>query len=122
MGRRQREIANVLNLGGRGIGSSILAKGANMREVKNMNDAGGEDADAGDAQAREAYDARFLSTILALPPFDRFVYTLTYIEGCTDDECSNLLQVPSNVIQEARRRALRKVENSELVMNSSEDS
>jgi len=49
-------------------------------------------------------DARFES-ILALPDFERFVYVLSVIEGCTDQQCAVLLGVSSQQIAEARIRA-----------------
>jgi DNA-directed RNA polymerase specialized sigma24 family protein len=51
-------------------------------------------------------DSRF-AAILALPDFERFVYVLTVLEGCTDQQCATLLGVPQQQIEEARLRALR---------------
>jgi DNA-directed RNA polymerase specialized sigma24 family protein len=51
-------------------------------------------------------DPRF-SAILALPDFERFVYVLSVLEGCTDQQCATLLGVSSRQIEETRLRALR---------------
>lgn len=61
-----------------------------------------------------------LSDIIALPPFERFVYVLTHIEGCTDEECASLLQAPSHVIQGALRRARRGLEDGKRMIDSSQ--
>jgi DNA-directed RNA polymerase specialized sigma24 family protein len=50
-------------------------------------------------------DPRF-SAILALPDFERFVYVLSVLEGCTDQQCATLLGVSSQQIEETRLRAL----------------
>ena len=50
-------------------------------------------------------DSRF-SAILALPDFERFVYVLSVLEGCTDQECGALLGVSPQEIEETRLRAL----------------
>lgn len=50
-------------------------------------------------------DPRF-SAILALPDFERFVYVLSVVEGCTDEECATLLGVSPLQIEETRLRAL----------------
>lgn len=50
-------------------------------------------------------DPRF-SAILALPDFERFVYVLSVLEGCTDQQCAALLGVSPRQIEEARLRAL----------------
>ena len=50
-------------------------------------------------------DPRF-SAILALPDFERFVYVLSVLEGCTDQECATLLGVSPQQIEETRLRAL----------------
>ncbi|MGO9339210.1 MAG: sigma factor-like helix-turn-helix DNA-binding protein [Terracidiphilus sp.] len=50
-------------------------------------------------------DQRF-SAILALPDFERFVYVLSVLEGCTDQECAALLDVSPQQIEETRLRAL----------------
>jgi len=50
-------------------------------------------------------DPRF-SAILALPDFERFVYVLSVLEGCTDLECATLLGVSPQQIEETRLRAL----------------
>ncbi len=50
-------------------------------------------------------DPRF-SAILALPDFERFVYVLSVLEGCTDQECATWLDVSPRQIEEARLRAL----------------
>jgi DNA-directed RNA polymerase specialized sigma24 family protein len=48
-----------------------------------------------------------LAAILALPDFERFVYVLSILEGCTDQQCATLLGVTSKQIEETRLRALR---------------
>ena len=50
-------------------------------------------------------DPRF-SAILELPDFERFVYVLSVLEGCTDQQCAALLGVSSQLIEETRLRAL----------------
>ena len=50
-------------------------------------------------------DPRF-SAILELPDFERLVYVLSVLEGCTDQQCATLLGVPQQEIEEARLRAL----------------
>ena len=50
-------------------------------------------------------DARF-AAILELPDFERFVYVLTVIEGCTDQQCADLLGASPRQIEQARLRAL----------------
>ena len=50
-------------------------------------------------------DPRF-SAILALPDFERFVYVLSVLEGCTDQECAAWLGVSPRQIEETRLRAL----------------
>lgn len=50
-------------------------------------------------------DPRF-SAILALPDFERFVYVLSVLEGCTDQQCASLLGVSLQQIEDARLRAL----------------
>ena len=50
-------------------------------------------------------DPRF-SAILALPDFERFVYVLSVLEGCTDRECGALLGVSPLLIEETRLQAL----------------
>jgi len=50
-------------------------------------------------------DPRF-SAILALPDFERFVYVLTVLEGCTDQECATWLEVSPQKIAETRLLAL----------------
>lgn len=46
------------------------------------------------------------SAILALPDFERFVYVLSILGGCTDLECATLLGVSPQQIEETRLRAL----------------
>ncbi|MGP8258835.1 MAG: sigma factor-like helix-turn-helix DNA-binding protein [Acidobacteriaceae bacterium] len=46
------------------------------------------------------------SAILALPDFERFVYVLSVLEGCTNQECATLLGVSPQQIEETRLRAL----------------
>ena len=50
-------------------------------------------------------DPRF-SAILALPDFERFVYVLSVLEGCSDPECGALLGTTPREIEDARLRAL----------------
>jgi DNA-directed RNA polymerase specialized sigma24 family protein len=50
-------------------------------------------------------DPRF-SAILALPDFERFVYVLSVLEGCTDQECASVLGVSAQQVEETRLRAL----------------
>ncbi len=50
-------------------------------------------------------DPRF-AAILALPDFERFVYVLSVLEGCTDQECATWLGVSTQQIEETRLRAL----------------
>jgi DNA-directed RNA polymerase specialized sigma24 family protein len=50
-------------------------------------------------------DPRY-SAILALPDFERFVYVLSVLEGCTDQECATLLDVSPQQIEETRLHAL----------------
>jgi DNA-directed RNA polymerase specialized sigma24 family protein len=50
-------------------------------------------------------DPRF-SAILALPDFERFVYVLSVLEGCTDQQCASLLGVSPQQIEDTRLRAL----------------
>jgi DNA-directed RNA polymerase specialized sigma24 family protein len=50
-------------------------------------------------------DPRF-SAILELPDFERFVYVLSVLEGCTDQQCAYLLDVSPQQIEETRLRAL----------------
>ena len=50
-------------------------------------------------------DPRF-SAILELPDFERFVYVLSVLEGCTDQQCATWLGVSQQQIEEARLRAL----------------
>jgi len=63
-------------------------------------------AEDGSLPRLASQDARF-SAILALPDFERFVYVLSVLEGCTDKECATLLGVPRQQVEEARVRALR---------------
>jgi DNA-directed RNA polymerase specialized sigma24 family protein len=48
-----------------------------------------------------------LAAILALPDLERFVYVLSVLEGCTDQECADLLNVSLEQIEETRLNALR---------------
>ena len=50
-------------------------------------------------------DPRF-SAILELPDFERLVYVLSVLEGCTDQQCAALLGVSEQQIEETRLRAL----------------
>jgi DNA-directed RNA polymerase specialized sigma24 family protein len=62
-------------------------------------------AEDGSLPSVASQDPRFES-ILALPDFERFVYVLSVLEGCTDQQCAVLLGVSSQQIAEARLRAL----------------
>jgi len=62
-------------------------------------------AEDGSLPSAVSQDPRF-SAILALPDFERFVYVLTVLEGCTDQECAGLLGVPPRQIEETRLHAL----------------
>ena len=59
-------------------------------------------AEDGSLPRLASQDPRF-SAILALPDF---VYVLSVLEGCTDQECATLLGAPRQQIEEARLRAL----------------
>jgi DNA-directed RNA polymerase specialized sigma24 family protein len=59
----------------------------------------------GDLPEMAMHDSR-LAAILALPDFERFVYVLSVLEGCTDEECATLLEVSPQQIEETRIRAL----------------
>jgi len=63
-------------------------------------------AENGSLPTVAAQDPRF-AAILALPEFERFVYVLSVLEGCTDQQCAALLSVSSKQIEETRLRALR---------------
>ena len=52
-------------------------------------------------------DPRF-SAILELPDFERFVYVLSVLEGCSDQQCATLLSVSQRQIEETRLRALQR--------------
>jgi DNA-directed RNA polymerase specialized sigma24 family protein len=62
-------------------------------------------AEDGSLPRLASQDPRF-SAILALPDFERFVYVLSVLEGCTDQECATLLGAPRQQIEVARLRAL----------------
>ncbi len=62
-------------------------------------------AEDGSLPSVASQDPRF-SAILALPDFERFVYVLSVLEGCTDQECATLLGVSPQQIEETRLRAL----------------
>jgi DNA-directed RNA polymerase specialized sigma24 family protein len=62
-------------------------------------------AEDGSLPSVASQDPRF-SAILALPDFERFVYVLSVLEGCTDQECATLLGVSPPQIEETRLRAL----------------
>ena len=70
-------------------------------------DRGIEHAEGGLAETA-LRDARF-SAILALPDLERFVYVLSILEGCTDQECATLLGVSPQQIEETRLFALQLV-------------
>lgn len=46
------------------------------------------------------------AAIIGLPDFERFVYVLTVLEGCTDRECAALLRASLTQVEDARLRAL----------------
>jgi DNA-directed RNA polymerase specialized sigma24 family protein len=46
------------------------------------------------------------SAILELPDFERFVYVLSVLEGCTDQQCAALLGVSPQQIEDTRLRAV----------------
>jgi DNA-directed RNA polymerase specialized sigma24 family protein len=50
-------------------------------------------------------DPRF-AAILALPDYERFVYVLSVLEGCTDQQCATLLGASTQQIEGTRLRAL----------------
>jgi DNA-directed RNA polymerase specialized sigma24 family protein len=62
-------------------------------------------AENGSLPTVASQDPRF-AAILALPDFERFVYVLSVLEGCTDQQCATLLGVSSQQIEETRIRAL----------------
>jgi DNA-directed RNA polymerase specialized sigma24 family protein len=62
-------------------------------------------AEDGSLPRLASQDPRF-SAILALPDFERFVYVLSVLEGCTDQQCATLLGVSPQQIEETRLRAL----------------
>ena len=62
-------------------------------------------AEDGSLPRLASQDPRF-SAILALPDFERFVYVLSVLEGCTDQECATLLCVSPEQIEETRLCAL----------------
>ena len=62
-------------------------------------------AEEGSLAELVSQDPRF-SAILALPDFERFVYVLSVLEGCADQECSSLLGVSQQQIEETRLHAL----------------
>jgi DNA-directed RNA polymerase specialized sigma24 family protein len=62
-------------------------------------------AEDGSLPKLAAEDPRF-AAIIGLPDFERFVYVLTVLEGCTDRECAALLRASLTQIEEARLRAL----------------
>ena len=63
-------------------------------------------AEDGSLPTLAAQDPRF-AAILALPDFERFVYVLSVLEGCTDQQCATLLSVSPQQIEATRLRALR---------------
>ena len=63
-------------------------------------------AEDGSLPRLASQDPRF-SAILALPDFERFVYVLSVLEGCTDQQCASLLGVSPQQVEETRLRALR---------------
>jgi DNA-directed RNA polymerase specialized sigma24 family protein len=62
-------------------------------------------AEDGSLPGIASQDPRF-SAILALPDFERFVYVLSVLECCSDQECATLLGVSPQQIEETRLRAL----------------
>ena len=63
-------------------------------------------AEDGSLPTLAAQDPRF-AAILALQEFERFVYVLSVLEGCTDQQCATLLSVSPQQIEATRLRALR---------------
>lgn len=56
-----------------------------------------------------------IANIIALPPFERFVFVMSVLECYTDQECSLLLGCTRREAMEARERALRRTgEGAEL--------
>jgi DNA-directed RNA polymerase specialized sigma24 family protein len=47
-----------------------------------------------------------IAAVLALEPFERFVYVMTVLEGCSDQDCSLLLGCARREVLAARSRAL----------------
>ena len=78
-------------------------------------DRGIEHAEGGLAETA-LRDPRF-SAILALPDLERFVYVLSILEGCTDQECATLLSVSPQQIEETRLRALQTQGNEDEPRN-----
>jgi DNA-directed RNA polymerase specialized sigma24 family protein len=62
-------------------------------------------AEEGSLPSIASQDSRF-SAILALPDFERFVYVLSVLEGCTDQQCATLLGVSPQQVEETRLHAL----------------
>jgi len=56
-----------------------------------------------------------LRAILVLPHFDRFVYVLSFLDGCTDQECADFLGVSPREIKETRHRVLRDIRKNNPV-------
>jgi DNA-directed RNA polymerase specialized sigma24 family protein len=52
-----------------------------------------------------------LAAVLALEPFDRFVYVMTVLEGFSDQDCSLLLGCARREVVAARSRALQQIGN-----------
>jgi DNA-directed RNA polymerase specialized sigma24 family protein len=56
-----------------------------------------------------------IANIIALPPFERFVFVMSVLECYTEQECSLLLGCTRREAMEARERALRRTrEGAEL--------
>lgn len=62
-------------------------------------------ADNGSLPGVASQDPCF-AAILELPDFERFVYVLSVLEGCSDQQCAALLGVSPQQIEETRLRAL----------------
>jgi DNA-directed RNA polymerase specialized sigma24 family protein len=63
------------------------------------------EAEDGNLLRVTSQDPRF-SSILELPDFERFVYVLSVLEGCTDQQCAALLGVSPQQIEDTRLRAV----------------
>jgi DNA-directed RNA polymerase specialized sigma24 family protein len=53
-----------------------------------------------------AIDRPEIANIITLPPFERFVFVMSVLEGYSDQECSLMLGCTRREVMEARERAL----------------